>query len=64
MPEFFFWNPNADIPILTGEYQLGLVLLSVVIAIVICCVAMQIVGISKASETPHLRRLAIATGSI
>ncbi|WP_168734242.1 diguanylate cyclase domain-containing protein [Pseudothauera nasutitermitis] len=62
--ERFFWANGDPALLMMGEYHYGLVALSVLIAILVSCIAMQIAGIARDSHTALFRQMAIATGSL
>lgn len=64
MLEGFFWNHGDPALLVAGEYQPSLVALSVLIAILICCMGMQVAGIARQSQQAAFRHLALATGSL
>ncbi|MDQ7988155.1 MAG: diguanylate cyclase [Candidatus Dactylopiibacterium sp.] len=64
MLEQFFWMGGAPSLLVLGVYDLQLVALSVLIAILICSVAMQIAGIARELRDARYRHLAVVTGSL
>lgn len=64
MLDAFFWRDGDSTLLMAGEHHPGLVALSLLIAILISCMAMQLVGIAKVSQSPLYRQIAIATGAL
>ncbi|MBW7899870.1 MAG: diguanylate cyclase [Rhodocyclaceae bacterium] len=64
MLERFFWMNGDPARLLVGEYEPSLVALSVLIAILSCCIGMLIAGIARSSRSPRFRHLAVASGSL
>lgn len=64
MLEGVFWNHGDPGLLMAGKYQTSLVALSVLIAILTCCMGMQIAGIARQSQNTTFRHLAVATGSL
>lgn len=63
MLDIFTWPHDGSVSLMSGSYHVGLVALSLLIAVAISCMAMQIVGIARSSGGYH-RQLALVTGAL
>lgn len=64
MPPPFFWSEDPNITLIQGEYDLGLVLLSLVVSLVASNQALRLAAMAREAVTPQLRLGAIVSGSL
>lgn len=64
MLERFFWFGGDPTLLMVGTYQPALVVLSLVLAVLVSCIAMQVAGLARAGHSTAFRQMAIATGTV
>ncbi|SDU33813.1 sensor histidine kinase [Halopseudomonas salegens] len=64
IPSFFYLPENAQSHLLHGQHDLALMLLSVVIAVLASCFALQVASLARIAATPLTRNIALLTGSL
>ncbi|MEX8192330.1 MHYT domain-containing protein [Comamonas guangdongensis] len=64
MQSHFFWSETPGAALVHGEYDLGLVLLSLVVSSIASGQALRLAAFARLAITPQLRRWAIASGSL
>ncbi|ALV08948.1 MHYT domain-containing protein [Roseateles depolymerans] len=63
LPRFFIFRDGAPTLLLTGQYSVWLVLLSVVVASLTSALAMQVAGVARGTRGLH-RQLVVLTGAL
>ncbi|RGE47027.1 PAS domain S-box protein [Comamonas testosteroni] len=64
MQSDFFWSHTPGASLLQGEYDLGLVLLSLVVSSIAAGQALRLAAFARLAVTPQLRTWAIVSGSL
>lgn len=64
MQSHFFWSQAPDTSLLQGEYDLGLVLLSLMVSSIAAGQALRLAAFARLALTSQLRGWAIASGSL
>ena len=64
MQSNFFWSHAPGVPLLQGEYDFGLVLLSLLVSSIASGQALRLAAFARLAVTSHLRRWAIASGAL
>ncbi|MDR0216951.1 MAG: PAS domain S-box protein [Comamonas sp.] len=64
MQSNFFWSQAPGAALLQGEYDLGLVLLSLMVSSIAASQALRLAAFARQAVTPQLRSWAIASGSL
>ena len=59
-----FIDNSTPLPLLPGQYSVGLVLLSIFVSVFSATMALQTAHIARRAERPLHRHLAIGTGAI
>src|SRR5690606_23755301 len=60
----FFVDPQQTAELLSMQHSHALVLVSMLVAVLTSCAALQIAGMARLSRSPASRQLAIATGAL
>ena len=60
----FFVDPQQTAELLSMQHSHALVLVSMLVAVLTSCMALQIAGMARLSRSPASRQLAIATGAL